>query len=76
MVETDNARFCTARKELYICNPEKNTSCRKSGCVHNPNAIHKQCSCTTNPAFAKLDANGEPMKAHITIPAAPNEQDK
>lgn len=57
------AQITVERKELFICDPEKNSACSKRGCVHNPNAEFHQCSCTTNPAFARLDNYGEPMKA-------------
>ena len=51
------------RPVLYVCDPAKNTGCRKWGCVYNPDALVKTCAKTKNPAFAVLDENGEPMKA-------------
>jgi hypothetical protein len=48
---------------LYICDPQKNTECKKLVCVHNPDAIYRACAKTKNPAFAVLDENGEPMRA-------------
>ena len=50
------------RPTLYACDPKKNRECRKTGCVYWPYAIVKQCSMTTNPAYAKLDENGEPIR--------------
>lgn len=51
---------------MYICDPVKNTACRKTGCVHNPVALIWHCAHTKNPAFAVLDENGEPMLADTT----------
>lgn len=50
-------------KVWYVCDPVKNTACRKHTCVHNPEAAYWACDRTANPAFAVLDENGEPMKA-------------
>ena len=50
------------RPTVYACDPKKNRECRKTGCVYNRNAVVKQCSMTTNPAYAKLDENGEPIR--------------
>lgn len=30
-------------KAYYLCDPEKNTKCRKASCKHNPNAKHRVC---------------------------------
>ena len=57
------------RLTLYACDPKKNRECRKTGCVYWPYAIAKQCSMTTNPAYAKLDENGEPIR--IERPLSP-----
>lgn len=46
---------------LYLCDPDKNQGCRKTACVHNPNAKYHRCEATTSPAFAKLDENGRPI---------------
>lgn len=48
---------------LYICDPLKNTDCKKTGCVYNQDAPMKNCARTKNPAFAVLDENGEPIRA-------------
>ena len=50
------------RPTLYLCDPEKNTDCRKSSCVHNPDAIHKACFATANPELAVLDRAGMPVR--------------
>lgn len=47
---------------LYLCDPEKNTNCRKTACKYNPNAKHQRCEATKDPAFAKLDKNGCPIR--------------
>ena len=46
----------------YVCNPLRNTGCRKRGCAYNPKAQYKKCTKTSNPAFAVLDESGAPMK--------------
>ena len=47
----------------YVCDPVKNTECRKRGCVHNPEAECWHCWKTSNPAFAVLDKSEAPMIA-------------
>ena len=54
------------KRELYVCDPEKNTACKRHTCVYNPDALFHNCSSTTNPAYAKRDENGAPMKAHFS----------
>ena len=49
----------TGRKKVaYICDPAKNTSCTKEGCM-----IFHLCQCTTNKEFAKTGENGKPIVA-------------
>ena len=50
-------------KVWYVCNPLRNTGCRKSGCAYNPKAKYGRCVRTSNPAFAVLDESGAPVKA-------------
>lgn len=50
-------------KTWYVCNPMKNTECKKSGCVYNPHAKFKSCARTSNPDFALLDKSGKPITA-------------
>lgn len=45
-------------RPVYICDPEKNTSCTKEGCM-----IFHLCRCTTNKEFAKTGENGKPIVA-------------
>jgi hypothetical protein len=35
-------------KTFYKCDPEKNTQCAKSTCMHNPNAEFKACDRTSH----------------------------
>lgn len=53
------------KRTWYVCDPMKNTECKKRSCVHNPEAAFWTCWATSNPAFAVLDENGEPMKADV-----------
>lgn len=46
------------RRPAYICDPVKNTSCTKEGCM-----IFHFCRCTTNKEFAKTGENGKPIVA-------------
>ena len=47
---------------FYLCDPEKNTECRKGGCYLNVlrriSEKHR-CRMTKNPDFAKTDEKGE-----------------
>ena len=52
---------------LFMCDPVKNTACRKNGCVHSPTASIWACYATTSPAFAVLDENGEPMRVNVKL---------
>lgn len=51
------------RVTLYLCDPDKNTACSKTGCVHNPLAKYPCCRATKHPEFAKLDEDGDPIRA-------------
>ena len=42
-------------RPVYICDPAKNTSCTKEGCMI--------CRCTTKKEFAKTGENGKPIVA-------------
>lgn len=46
---------------VYLCNPELNTKCAKTGCGY----IHEDGPCfrTVNPEFAVVDDAGQPVKA-------------
>ena len=50
------------RVTLYLCDPEKNAGCSKTGCVHNPDAAYPTCRATKYAEFAKLDEQGQPIK--------------
>ena len=47
------------KKTIYICDPEKNTECKKTSCWKKGGL----CNCTTKPECAALHENGQPMKA-------------
>ena len=47
---------------FYLCDPEKHTACKKTGCMHDPDAVYRRCKTTVNPAFAKLDEQGQPIR--------------
>ena len=42
---------------IYLCDPEKNTECKKTACYINDGP----CKCTMNPAYALTDLNGDPI---------------
>ena len=52
---------------LYLCDPMKNTACRKCYCLHRPDVKIWACDATTNPAFAVLDENGEPIRVNVKL---------
>jgi len=35
------------KRVLYLCDPEKNTECRKSNCKHNTDSDWRVCECTS-----------------------------
>ncbi len=41
-----------AKGVIYLCDPAKNTECKKDGCKHNPQAVYPTCELTTNPAYS------------------------
>lgn len=43
---------------LYICDPEKNKECKKTGCVHNKEAKDPYCSKTSRKEYS---ADGIPI---------------
>lgn len=53
-------------KPVFLCNPEKNTICRKAACQ-----LH--CRHTTHREFAQLDKHGSPIQADITKEGAGHE---
>lgn len=56
-------RKLEAKKELYLCDPNKNVECRKTSCKYDTNAKWHECDCTTKKEFAMLDEHDEPIKA-------------
>lgn len=46
-------------KARYLCDPEKNTECRKTMCFQKGGP----CKRTSNPEYAKKDENGNPITA-------------
>lgn len=51
---------------LYLCDPNKNTECKKTSCLYG-DGKYQQCDATTKKEFAKLDENGEPILAPPTL---------
>lgn len=45
---------------LYLCDPQKNTNCRKKNCKNI--TLLGKCNATRYAAFAKLDKNGSPIQ--------------
>ena len=48
-------------KILYVCDPAKAETCRKSMCWQNPYSAYHVCELTDNPEWAKTDATGNPI---------------
>lgn len=47
---------------FYLCDPKKNTECRKGGCYLNAMCRYKEahrCRATKKPDYAKTDEKGE-----------------
>lgn len=40
------------KQVYYLCNPEKNKTCRKTNCKHNPHSISKTCKFTSRIEYA------------------------
>lgn len=51
-----------SKMTLYICDPDKNTECKKTVCA-TYNKKFAFCYMTTEEKFAKRDENGQPIKA-------------
>lgn len=51
------------RKVWYLCDPNKNTECKKQSCKYNAAAEYPICERTANPAYAVLDEASQPMEA-------------
>ena len=49
-------------KTFYLCDPEKNTACRKTNCAYNPKAFCRDCFTTSKAECARIDEDGEPCK--------------
>lgn len=45
---------------FYLCDPVKNTECKKGGCTGEPSPFGV-CRLTKNSDFAKLDDDGNPI---------------
>lgn len=49
------------KRTWYVCDPLKNTGCKKLSCVYHPRAQFRKCARTSDPACAMLDKSGEPI---------------
>lgn len=54
---------------LYFCDPNKNTECKKKGCLYTVGE-YKYCDATSRREFAQLDENGEPKIKYATLEEA------
>lgn len=54
-------------KPVFLCNPKKNTICRKDACQ-----LH--CRHTTHQEFAQLDKHGSPIQVNIFKEGVPHER--
>ena len=46
---------------FYVCDPEKNTACRKDGCFRGEPNSEAACRMTKHVEFAKTDTEGKPI---------------
>ena len=54
----------------YVCDPEKNTECKKRGCAlirGRKKAGSFKCEATANPEYAVLNEEGRPVKAFVVM---------
>lgn len=49
-------------KRWYMCDPAKNTACKKRSCKENPTAVFPICDRTSDPACAVMDEANQPME--------------
>lgn len=54
-------------KRWYMCDPAKNTACKKRSCKENPTALFPICDRTSNPAYAVLNEANQHMEADREI---------
>lgn len=52
-----NDRPWLETKVIFLCDPKKNTRCKKTSCYLNGG----DCRGTLHPAFSLLDTDGKPM---------------
>ena len=55
---------------FYVCDPEKNKECKKTGCAHVTRRGKKtagDCRATSNPEYAALDGEGKPIVAFVLM---------
>ena len=52
-------------KVWYICDPDKNTECRKTRCHNSQDDPQGWCDATSNPAYAKTGSDGRPLVAYV-----------
>ena len=52
-----------SKRKLYVCDPMKNTECKKTACVHRQDVPAWFCELTDKKEFAVLDEHGEPIEA-------------
>lgn len=48
---------------LYLCDPDKNTECAMSNCIHRARKEDSwfTCDATFNPKYAQVDEDGKPI---------------
>lgn len=58
----EHALQCTLEKRnWYLCDPAKNSDCKKRTCLYNPEAIWRCCYRTSTKDFAQT-RNGRPIE--------------
>lgn len=49
-------------KKWYVCDPRKNTKCKKHTCIHNKSSVNPVCYATSDIIFRK---DGTPEYNHV-----------
>ena len=62
---------------FYRCDPGKNTECKKTGCalVKKKGKCTGKCEATSNPKFAQLNEDGNPIVAFVVMRGEDNGAD-
>jgi hypothetical protein len=52
-IKAETEKEMKAKRSVYECDPEKNTECKKTGCLYNPDSVYPVCHLTSKKEYAK-----------------------